>query len=203
MITASILEAACSVVLPAIMLLLLLISSSARIPLLLPGWRRHHSPHVDDDPRVPSRSIITTTAAAPTVRILLVLAIFVAALLVAPRYSSPYRTFSLEALGWASFAYVSSCESQSSIPKQEEDEQEEVETNHGENSSNDDDSWSRTTVSTDAEDAFADVLLELKDRWRTTTTTRRNTRRGRSVVRHPSIIAPEATSTARLLLDPS
>jgi hypothetical protein len=67
---------------------------------------------------------------------------------------SPYWTFALEAAGWASLAYVSF---ESGIPKEQETEDE--------STADDNDSGSQATVSADAEDAFADVLCELKGRF--------------------------------------
>jgi hypothetical protein len=93
----------------------------------------------------------------------MILTILASALLLAPRYGSPYWTvFSVEALGWATLAYVSFEPSSKAVTASADNR----ETN---NDDNDDDStrddWvSQATVSADAEDAFEEVLLELKDR---------------------------------------
>jgi hypothetical protein len=79
-----------------------------------------------------------------------VLVMVALALLLALR--SPYWTFALEAAGWASLAYVSF---ESGIPKVQETVDE----------STADDTGSQATVSADAEDAFEDVLFELKGRF--------------------------------------
>jgi hypothetical protein len=85
-----------------------------------------------------------------------ILAIVALALFLAP---NPYWTFSLEAFGWAGLAYVSF----EATPK---GEQATAMTIPSDSSTNSGDVSSQATVSAEAEDAFEDVLFELKARLR-------------------------------------
>lgn len=70
--------------------------------------------------------------------------------------------FSVEALGWATLAYVS-FEPSSKAVATSADDRETNDDDDDDDGSSRDDSVSLVTVSADAEDAFEEVLLELKD----------------------------------------